>query len=185
MATKKSYKVEEYRPPPLIQEISLKDNIFLLLPLKNCAMLLCDILHGDIWIRPKINISRLFVKTDTEGENMPGCSVTVSMWGCEGGWGVSHCVSADGERGVLRQGRHLQSFMAYLRRLARTLYLHACLQNRGELITKFEPFVSYKHLVAQFKIKCQTVPQINYQQRQKMPLQFKHKRLNNHENKVC
>ena len=86
----------------VLSRVASRSQSILLFPLKNCAMLLCDILHSDIWIRPKINISRLFVKTDTEGENMPGCCVTVSMWGCEGGWGVSHCVSADGERGVLR-----------------------------------------------------------------------------------
>ena len=80
--------------------------------------------------------------------NMPYCCVTVSMWGSEGGWGVSQSVSPDGDGECSDRGRRSQSFMAYLRGVAVTLYLLACLENLGELITKFEPFDSHKHLVA-------------------------------------
>ena len=79
---------------------------------------------------------------------MPYCCVTVSMWGSEGGWGVSQSVSPDGDGECSDRGTPKQSFMAYLRGVAVTLYLCACLDNLGELITKFEPFDSHKHLVA-------------------------------------
>ena len=79
---------------------------------------------------------------------MPYCCVTVSMWGSEGGWGVSQSVSPDGDGECSDRGRRSQSFMAYLRGVAVTLYLFACLKNLGELITKFDPFDNHKHLVA-------------------------------------
>ena len=63
---------------------------------------------------------------------MPYCCVTVSMWGSEGGWGVSQSVSPDGDGECSDRGRRSQSFMAYLRGVAVTLYLCACLQNLGD-----------------------------------------------------
>ena len=63
---------------------------------------------------------------------MPNCCVTVSMWGSEGGWGVSQSVSPDGDGECSDRGRCSQSFMAYLRGVAVTLDLSAWHEHLGE-----------------------------------------------------
>ena len=93
---------------------------------------------------------------------MPYCCVTVSMWGSEGGWGVSQSVSPDGDGECSDRGRCSQSFMAYLRGVAVTLDLSAWHEHLGELRTKFEPFDSHKHLVAQFETNSHVGPKENF-----------------------
>ena len=93
---------------------------------------------------------------------MPYGCVTVSMWGSEGGWGVSQSVSPDGDGECSDRGRCSQSFMAYLRGVAVTLYLSAWHEHLGELRTKFEPFDSHKHLVAQFETNSHVGPKENF-----------------------
>ena len=93
---------------------------------------------------------------------MPYGCVTVSMWGSEGGWGVSQSVSPDGDGECSDRGRCSQSFMAYLRGVAVTLDLSAWHEHLGELRTKFEPFDSHKHLVAQFETNSHVGPKENF-----------------------